>query len=305
MSTTSAFAGVKVQPRVNVRSQRAQTVIMANASGPKRVSVHRRERRAIFHAGRAPEARATRAARAEPRRRGAIADRARRESISARSAASRPRREAARAADRGSSDEVRATMPSRNIASVSRKLKLTLHAFSDASRLTGHQGQGWPGWRWLQGLHRGWLRPQDVRLTPLLSRRRVRSRERTRARRRWVPRWFSCAPAGEATRRTRATAGHERRGVPRAATDRRRSRTSRRARVLHSRRSRAVPPPMSGVTSVVVVPRGGAKGRARGRASRSRTRVRNSEFFSAPAAEPRPSPDADRSNASLRTRTLC
>ena len=166
MSTTSAFAGVKVQPRVNVRSQRAQTVIMANASGPKRVSVHRRERRAIFHAGRAPEARATRAARAEPRRRGAIADRARRESISARSAASRPRREAARAADRGSSDEVRATMPSRNIASVSRKLKLTLHAFSDASRLTGHQGQGWPGWRWLQGLHRGWLRPQDVRLTP-------------------------------------------------------------------------------------------------------------------------------------------
>merc|ERR1712216_605728 len=36
MSTTSAFAGVKVQPRVNVRSQRAQTVIMANASGPKR-----------------------------------------------------------------------------------------------------------------------------------------------------------------------------------------------------------------------------------------------------------------------------
>ena len=47
MSTTSAFAGVKVQPRVNVRSQRAQTVIMANASGPKRVSVHRRERRAF------------------------------------------------------------------------------------------------------------------------------------------------------------------------------------------------------------------------------------------------------------------
>jgi photosystem II protein len=40
MSTTSAFAGVKVQPRVNVRSQRAQTVIMANSSGPKRVSVH-------------------------------------------------------------------------------------------------------------------------------------------------------------------------------------------------------------------------------------------------------------------------
>jgi len=122
MSTTSAFAGVKVQPRVNVRSQRAQTVIMANGAGPKRVSVHRRERRAIFHAGRAPEACATRAARAEPRRRGALADRARRESIGARSAASRPRREAARAADRGSSDEVRATMPSRNIASVSRKL---------------------------------------------------------------------------------------------------------------------------------------------------------------------------------------
>ena len=220
MSTTSAFAGVKVQPRVNVRSQRAQTVIMANASGPKRVSVHRRERRAIFHAGRAPEARATRAARAEPRRRGAIADRARRESISARSAASRPRREAARAADRGSSDEVRATMPSRNIASVSRKLKLTLHAFSDASRLTGHQGQGWPGWRWLQGLHRGWLRPQDVRLTPLLSRRRVRSRERTRARRRWVPRWFRVRPRARragakdardrGTRATRRATGRDR-----------------------------------------------------------------------------------------------
>ena len=26
----------------------------------------------------------------------------------------------------------------------------------------GYQGPGWPGWRWLQGLHRGWLRPQDV-----------------------------------------------------------------------------------------------------------------------------------------------
>ena len=38
MSTTSAFSGVKVQARVNVRSTRAQTTIMANASGPKRVS---------------------------------------------------------------------------------------------------------------------------------------------------------------------------------------------------------------------------------------------------------------------------
>lgn len=38
MSTSSAFAGVKVQARVAVKSQRAQTVIMANASGPKRVS---------------------------------------------------------------------------------------------------------------------------------------------------------------------------------------------------------------------------------------------------------------------------
>ena len=38
MSTSSAFAGVKVQARVNVRSTRAQTTIMANASGPKRVS---------------------------------------------------------------------------------------------------------------------------------------------------------------------------------------------------------------------------------------------------------------------------
>ena len=36
MSTTSAFAGVKVQARVNVRSTRAQTVIMANGAGPKR-----------------------------------------------------------------------------------------------------------------------------------------------------------------------------------------------------------------------------------------------------------------------------
>ena len=234
----------------------------------------------------------------EPRRRGAIVDRTRREAIAARSAASCPRRGAARAADRGSLTRF-AMMPSRNIASVSRKLRLTLHALPDASRLTGHQGQGWPGWRWLQGFHRGWLRSQDVRLTPLLSRRRVRSREQTRARRRWVPRWFSCARAGEATRRMRATAGRERRGVSRAATDRRRSRTSRRARVLHSRRSRAVPPPMSGVASVVVVPRGGAKGRARGRASRSRTRVKTRTFFSAPAAEPRPPPDADRSNASL------
>jgi len=38
MSTTSAFSGVKLQARVNVRSTRAQTTIMANASGPKRVS---------------------------------------------------------------------------------------------------------------------------------------------------------------------------------------------------------------------------------------------------------------------------
>ena len=39
MSTSSAFAGMKVQARVTVRSQRAQTVIMANAgAGPKRVS---------------------------------------------------------------------------------------------------------------------------------------------------------------------------------------------------------------------------------------------------------------------------
>ena len=41
MSTSSAFAGVKVQARVAVKSQRAQTVIMANASGPKRVSITR------------------------------------------------------------------------------------------------------------------------------------------------------------------------------------------------------------------------------------------------------------------------
>ena len=38
MSTSSAFAGMKVQARVTVRSQRAQTVIMANGAGPKRVS---------------------------------------------------------------------------------------------------------------------------------------------------------------------------------------------------------------------------------------------------------------------------
>ena len=61
MSTTSAFAGVKVQPRVNVRSQRAQTVIMANASGPKRVSVHRTRAMRDFprgtHAGSARDAR--------------------------------------------------------------------------------------------------------------------------------------------------------------------------------------------------------------------------------------------------------
>lgn len=41
MSTSSAFAGVKVQARVAVKSQRAQTVIMANSSGPKRVSISR------------------------------------------------------------------------------------------------------------------------------------------------------------------------------------------------------------------------------------------------------------------------
>ena len=37
MSTSSAFAGMKVQARVTVSSQRAQTV-MANGAGPKRVS---------------------------------------------------------------------------------------------------------------------------------------------------------------------------------------------------------------------------------------------------------------------------
>ena len=62
---------------------------------------------AIFHAGRAPEARSTRAARAGLRRCGTIADRKRRDSIGVRSVASRFRRWVARAADRSSSDEVR------------------------------------------------------------------------------------------------------------------------------------------------------------------------------------------------------
>ena len=33
-------------------------------------------------------------------------------------------------------------------------------------RLAGYQGPGWPGWRWLQGFHRGWLRPQAVSACP-------------------------------------------------------------------------------------------------------------------------------------------
>eukprot|EP00352_Strombidinopsis_acuminata_P002664 CAMPEP_0176378878 /NCGR_PEP_ID=MMETSP0126-20121128/29939_1 /TAXON_ID=141414 ORGANISM="Strombidinopsis acuminatum, Strain SPMC142" /NCGR_SAMPLE_ID=MMETSP0126 /ASSEMBLY_ACC=CAM_ASM_000229 /LENGTH=139 /DNA_ID=CAMNT_0017741377 /DNA_START=43 /DNA_END=462 /DNA_ORIENTATION=+ len=36
MASSSAFAGAKVQARVTVKSTRAKTVIMANASGPKR-----------------------------------------------------------------------------------------------------------------------------------------------------------------------------------------------------------------------------------------------------------------------------
>lgn len=38
MASSSAFAGVKVQARVTVKSTRAKTIIMANSSGPKRVS---------------------------------------------------------------------------------------------------------------------------------------------------------------------------------------------------------------------------------------------------------------------------
>lgn len=38
MASSSAFAGAKVQARVTVKSTRAKTVIMANSSGPKRVS---------------------------------------------------------------------------------------------------------------------------------------------------------------------------------------------------------------------------------------------------------------------------
>ena len=37
MASSSAFAGVKVQARVAAKNTRAKTVIMANASGPKRV----------------------------------------------------------------------------------------------------------------------------------------------------------------------------------------------------------------------------------------------------------------------------
>ena len=49
MSTSSAFAGMKVQARVTVRSQRAQTVIMANGSGPKRVSTRNQPRYRRFY----------------------------------------------------------------------------------------------------------------------------------------------------------------------------------------------------------------------------------------------------------------
>ena len=37
---SSTFAGVRVQARVTAKNTRAKTVIMANASGPKRVSDH-------------------------------------------------------------------------------------------------------------------------------------------------------------------------------------------------------------------------------------------------------------------------
>jgi hypothetical protein len=81
MSTTSAFAGVKVQARVNVRSQRAQTVIMASGAGPKKVSTPTSSRCAIFRdptrAGRG----ATRAIRAITRCRGATTDRVHRKSF--------------------------------------------------------------------------------------------------------------------------------------------------------------------------------------------------------------------------------
>ena len=37
---SSTFAGVRVQARVTAKNTRAKTVIMANSSGPKRVSGH-------------------------------------------------------------------------------------------------------------------------------------------------------------------------------------------------------------------------------------------------------------------------
>lgn len=41
MASSSAFAGAKVQARVTVKSTRANTLIMANTSGPKKVSATR------------------------------------------------------------------------------------------------------------------------------------------------------------------------------------------------------------------------------------------------------------------------
>ena len=82
-----------------------------------------------------------------------------------------PSREAPEATDRAgparpvpaSSDEYRAYH--------SKPPRLTVHPLPTPSRPTGHQGQGWPGWCWLQGLHRGGLRPQDVRAYPFSTRR--------------------------------------------------------------------------------------------------------------------------------------
>jgi hypothetical protein len=180
MSSTSAFVGAKVAARVNVRSERARCVIMANTSGPKRVrfedeqfSRHRARRwtrrvRLATHTAVVWHRHRSWAWRIKP---------VVRLVVHVKDVHVWKRR----------IERARLGPPSDLIANIESRID-NLNTdqatpFPLLFRQTGHQGQGWPGWCWLQRLHRGGLRAQAVSTPTLFYRCRqtaVISRNTTR-----------------------------------------------------------------------------------------------------------------------------
>ena len=104
------------------------------------------------------------------------------------------------------------------------------------SSVTGHQGEGWPGRRRLQGLHRGWLRPQDVFDSPIAPTPIGRAKEEPGAGEAdGVVSPKGVAP-GRARRAPRARACH-----PSASPSASRSKASRRVRIAQWAARASVP----------------------------------------------------------------